>query len=133
MFYFKTDNLHGEQHRLERVLLPQMPHLLTMPYDIELSGALLCMQSEFDRTTHSISHDPAYKKKNLLLISGLNIDTSPDEGNQEAFPNTMFLPWAAYIQLASGERHVLEQPDIVQLLFAQDTENPDAIDYTPSV
>ncbi|CAE8665459.1 unnamed protein product [Polarella glacialis] len=133
MFYFKTDNLHGEQHRLERVLLPQMPHLLTMPHDIELSGALLCMQSEFDRTMHSVSHDPAYKKKNLLLISGLNIDISPDEGNQEAFPNTMFLPWAAYIQLASGERRVLEQPDIIQLLYAQDTENPDAIDYQQSI
>ncbi|CAE8679649.1 unnamed protein product [Polarella glacialis] len=133
MFYFKTDNLHGEQHRLERTLLPQMPHLLTMPHDIELSGALLCMQSEFDRTTHSVALDPAYKNKNLLLISGLNIDISPDEGNQEAFPNTMFLPWAAYIQLASGERRVLEQPDIVQLLFAQDTENPDAIDYQKSI
>ncbi|CAE8634077.1 unnamed protein product [Polarella glacialis] len=133
MFYFKTDNLHGEQHRLERTLLPQMPHLLTMPHDIELSGALLCMQSEFDRTTHSVSKDPAYKNKNLLLISGLNIDISPDEGNQEAFPNTMFLPWAAYIQLASGERRVLEQADIVQLLFAQDTENPDAIDYQQSI
>ncbi|CAE8705514.1 unnamed protein product [Polarella glacialis] len=133
MFYFKTDNLHGEQHRLERTLLPQMPHLLTMPHDIELSGALLCMQSEFDRTTHSVALDPAYKNKNLLLISGLNIDISPDEGNQEAFPNTMFLPWAAYIQLASGERRVLEQPDIVQLLFAQDSENPDAIDYQKSI
>ncbi|CAE8631604.1 unnamed protein product [Polarella glacialis] len=133
MFYFKSDNLHGEQHRLERVLLPQMPHLLTMPYDIELSGALLCMQSEFDCTTHSVSHDPAYKKKNLLLISGLNIDISPDGGNQEAFPNTMFLPWAAYIQLASGERRVLEPPDIVKLLFAEDTENPYAIDYQQSI
>ncbi|CAE8634078.1 unnamed protein product [Polarella glacialis] len=133
MFYFKTDNLQGEQHRLERTLLPQMPHLLTMPHDIELSGALLCMQSEFDRTTNSVSKDPAYKNKNLLLISGLNIDISPDAGNQEAFPNTMFLPWAAYIQLASGERRVLEQADIVQLLFAQDTENPDAIDYQQSI
>ncbi|CAE8722964.1 unnamed protein product, partial [Polarella glacialis] len=133
MFYFKTDNLHGEQHRLERVLLHQMPHLLTMSYDLELSGALLVMQSEFDRTTHSVSRDPAYKKKNLLLISGLNIDISPDEENQEAFPNTMFLPWAAYIQLASGESHVLEQPDIVQLLLTQDTENPDAIDYQQSI
>ena len=135
MFVFKkpAGELQGEEHRLERSLLPNLPKVLTSPYDNELSASLICMQSEFDRSVHSVAAEPSYKGKNLMLISGLNIDVSPDQELTEAFPTTMFLPWAAYVQLRDGSRRVIEQSELVSQLFSQSTENPDAIDMEESI
>jgi len=135
MFFFKNPaaELQGEEHRLERSLLPNLPKVLTSPYDNELSASLICMQSEFDRSVHSVAAEPSYKGKNLMLISGLNIDVSPDEELTEAFPTTMFLPWAAYVQSQDGSRRVIEQSELVSELFSQSTENPDAIDMEESI
>eukprot|EP00930_Biecheleria_cincta_P013382 TRINITY_DN1195_c0_g2_i1.p1 TRINITY_DN1195_c0_g2~~TRINITY_DN1195_c0_g2_i1.p1 ORF type:complete len:539 (-),score=107.82 TRINITY_DN1195_c0_g2_i1:79-1659(-) len=135
MFAFKKpqEELRGEEHRLERALLPNLPKVLTSPYDNELSASLICMQSEFDRSVHSVAAEPSYKGKNLILISGLNIDVSPEQDLTEAFPTTMFLPWAAYVQLQDGSRRVVEQSELVSELFSQSTENPDAIDMEESI
>jgi hypothetical protein len=57
-------------------------------------------QLEFDRTHRSIQREPAYRDKNLLFLSGLNVDVSPRSGL--LFPLTKFVPWAAY---ASARRH----------------------------
>eukprot|EP00930_Biecheleria_cincta_P013375 TRINITY_DN1195_c0_g1_i3.p1 TRINITY_DN1195_c0_g1~~TRINITY_DN1195_c0_g1_i3.p1 ORF type:complete len:501 (-),score=100.70 TRINITY_DN1195_c0_g1_i3:199-1701(-) len=135
MFTFvkAPEKLQGEEHRLERSLLPNLPKVFTSPYDNELSASLICMQSEFDRSVHSVAAEPAYKGKNLMLISGLNIDVSPAQELQEAFPTTMFLPWAAYVQLKDGSRRVIEQSELVSELFSHSTENEDAIDMEESI
>jgi len=133
VFYQPAENLRGEENRLERSLLPNLPKVLTSPYDNELSASLICMQSEFDRSVHSVAAEESYKGKNLMLISGLNIDVSPAQDLTEAFPTTMFLPWAAYVQLEDGSRRVIEQAELVSELFTQSTENPDAIDMEESI
>lgn len=135
MFTFKkpAELLLGEENRLERSLLPHLPKVLTSPYDNELSASLICMQSEFDRSVHSVAAEPTYKGKNLILISGLNIDVSPAQDLEEAFPATMFLPWAAYVQLADGKRHVVEQQELVSELFSRSTDNPDELDIENSI
>lgn len=135
MFVFvrPAEELQGEEHRLERSLVPNLPEVLTSPYDNELSASLICMQSEFDRSAHSVAREPSYKGKNLMLISGLNIDVSPAQDLEEAFPTTMFLPWAAYVQTKDGNSRVIEQHDLVSELFLQPTENADAIDMEKSI
>lgn len=135
MFGFKKnpESLLGEEHRLERALLPNLPRVLTSPYDNELSAALICMQSEFDRSVHSVAAEPSYKGKNLMLITGLNIDISPAQDLEEAFPQTLFLPWSAYVQLRDGSQRVVQQLDLISQLSAQPIENPDAIDLEQSI
>jgi len=66
-----------------------------------LTPAQVNTQAESDRAYRSISQNPAYKDRNLLYISGLHVDISPDEGQQ--FILTKFIPWAVYMQLKSGE------------------------------
>lgn len=135
MFGFKKnpESLLGEEHRLERSLLPNLPRVLTSPYDNELSASLICMQSEFDRSVHSVAAEPSYKGKNLMLITGLNIDISPAQDLEEAFPQTIFLPWAAYVQLRDGSQRVIQQLDLISELSAQPTDNPDAINLETSI
>ena len=45
----------------------------------------------------------------------------------QAFPQTMFLPWAAYVQLADGTQRVIEQDALVTLLHKQPLENKDRL------
>lgn len=137
MFSFRKPeaSLLGERNRLERELLPHIPMILAGPWDPELTGALTCAQFEFDRSVHSVAQEPSYKGKNVLLVTGLNIDISPDAQDQQAyaFPSTMFLPWAAYVILADGRRQVLEQPEFIKALYSQSEQNPDAIDIEVSI
>lgn len=132
-FYFKSRPLEGERNRLERELLPVMPQVLTTAWDPELSAAMICTQNEFDRTVHSIRQEKAYAGRNLLLISGLNIDMSPPEDLKEPFPSTYFLPWASYYQTTSGVKKILEQEDTVRMLYDHSIENDDAIDMEVSI
>ncbi|CAE7764735.1 unnamed protein product [Symbiodinium pilosum] len=85
------------------------------------------MQSEFDRGVHSIVTSDAYNDRNLVLVSGLNVDIAPPAGDMEAFPQTMFLPWAAFVQLSDGSQRVIEQDALVTLLHKQSTDNQDAM------
>jgi len=130
MFYYKRpeETVEGEAKRLERTLLPHMSSIVYGPHDDTLTAALVIMQSEFDRMVHSVSTADAYKGKNLLVVSGCNIDVSPSATETEAFPSTMYLPWAAYVKLADGREQVLEQSEYVEALFAQSATNNDAID-----
>ncbi|MCS6786928.1 MAG: hypothetical protein NZ524_07865 [Thiobacillaceae bacterium] len=121
---------HDVQHQLERNLLAPMPWILTArhPY---LSAACANTQAEFDRTYRSLAREPAVQGKNLLFVSGLNIDISPADG--ETFPLTRFVPWAAYLQRAEGERRLLEQDELWTELDRQPADNPDQIDLERAI
>ncbi|CAK9107619.1 Uncharacterized protein SCF082_LOCUS50093 [Durusdinium trenchii] len=127
-FKKKPEDLPGEAGRFERTLLPHLPFIITSPYAPDFTAALVIMQYEFDRGVQSIVTSPAYKDRNCMLISGLNIDVAPAANDLEAFPQTMFLPWAAYVQLADGTQRVIEQDALVTLLHKQPLENKDAIE-----
>lgn len=133
MFFFKRPDLSGEENRLERILVPYMPKILFGPYDSDLTAALIITQAEFDRACHNVSAAVPYKGKTFILMSGLNIDMSPEATGAASFPSTMFLPWAAYVHLNDGRKRVLEQPELVEALFSQSDMNPDAIDVEGSL
>ena len=73
----------------------------------------------------SISQEKAYRGRNLLYVAGLHVDISPAEG--QLFPLTKFIPWAAYVQLSSGERYILEQEALFACLNARSAENSEQI------
>ena len=89
-----------------------------------LDAARYHTQLEFDRTYRSILHEPAYRGKNLLFVSGLNIDISPREG--VPFPLTKFVPWAAYVRLRDGRSFLLEQDELTETLRASRWKIPTA-------
>ncbi|MFV2005336.1 MAG: hypothetical protein ACC650_09015 [Gammaproteobacteria bacterium] len=43
------------------------------------------------------------------------------------------MPWAAYAQNGDGSSRTPEQPEIVDLLMQQSTENPDQIDMEAAI
>jgi hypothetical protein len=100
MFYFGrpiADDLEGEgDAQIERNLQPVMPSIVTARHPL-LAAAMANTQIEFDRAYRSLVHSPHYHGKNLLFVSGLNIDISP--GPEQPFPLTKFIPWAAYARL----------------------------------
>ncbi len=107
-----------------------MPILVTSrhpPLDAARSGT----QIEFDRTYRSIRREPAYHDKNLLFISGVNIDISPRDGL--AFPLTKFVPWAASVRLRDGRSFHLEQNELTDTLRKQSTDNPERASFDYAV
>ena len=101
-----------------------------MPYIVNsespaLTAAQANTQIEFDRAYRSIAQDPAYKGKNVLFISGLNVDISPRK--EQLFPLTKFIPWAAYIHDKNGQQQIWEQNKLYEKLMQQSIENPDQI------
>ena len=129
LFYFKHEltnknEIEGEHH-LERSLLKFMPSIVTSSSPL-LVAAQVSTQVEFDRTFRSIVKEHSYQGKNLVFISGLNIDISPEEDN--LFPITKFVPWAAYIQRQDGSYQTMEQDELVNALLEQSADNPDQID-----
>ena len=69
--------------------------------------------------------------RNLLFVSGLNIDISPKHG--EEFPLTKFVPWAAYLQRADGSREIIEQDELFERLGAASSSNADQIDLERAI
>ena len=65
-----------------------------------LTAAQVNTQVEFDRTFRSIVKESAYRGKRGTFVAGINIDVSPRE--EQIFPLTKYVPWAAYIQDESG-------------------------------
>jgi len=124
-----SGDVEGRSH-LESNLLNPMPWIVTSPSPL-LVAAQINTQAEFDRTFRSIVKAHEYMGKKLLFISCLNIDISPKEG--QLFPLTKCVPWAAYIQNGDGSSRTLEQPEIVELLMQQSTENPDQIDMEAAI
>jgi hypothetical protein len=120
----------AEHDILEMELLPAMPALVTST-NPALDAARYVTQVEFDRCYRSILREPAYRTKNLLFISGVNIDVSPREGFP--FPLIKFVPWAAYASLRDGRKILLEQAELYDQLRRQSVENPDRLSFDDSI
>jgi hypothetical protein len=132
LFHFRRENIVTKEgiNHLESNLSKSMPQILTAPFPT-LAAAQVNSQIEFDRTYRSIIREREFRGRNLLLISGINIDISPSEG--QLFPLTKFVPWAAYYQLENGDRATLEQRDIFDRLNAQSPENVDKVDLESAI
>ncbi len=131
-FYFKRNivgDVEGRSH-LEGNLLKAMPYILTSGAPM-LTAAQVNTQIEFDRTFRTIVKEHGYRGKRLLFISGLNIDISP--ADDQIFPLTKFVPWAAYVQNSDGASVTLEQEELMARLLAQSSENPDQIDLEEAI
>jgi len=112
-------------HQIEQNLMRAMPWIVTSSNPM-LTAAQANTQAEFDRGSRSISQEPSYEGRNLLYISGLNVDISPEE-NQDYVLNK-FIPWAAYVQLSTGERYILEQKELFETLRKYETVNPTQVE-----
>jgi len=129
--YQRPINRHIEGYNhLEFNLIKQMPWIVTSPEPM-LVAAKINTQVEFDRTFRSIVKAQGYWGKNLLFISCLNIDISPQDG--QLFPLTKCVPWAAYIQSSDGSSYTLEQSEIVERLMQQSSENTEQIDMEVAI
>jgi hypothetical protein len=132
LFFFRRSAVEGPEGHdmLEAALGTAMPALVTSAHPA-LDAARYHVQVEFDRTYRSIRREPAYRDKNLLFISGLNIDISPR--GALPFPLTKFVPWAAYVRLRDGRNFHLEQDALTDTLRRQSTENPDRMSFDASI
>jgi hypothetical protein len=115
---------------LEEALQPTMPTLVTSA-NPALDAARYHTQVEFDRIYRSILRADCYRNKNLLFISGVNIDVSPREAFP--FPLIKFVPWAAYGSLRDGRSFVWEQEQVCEALRRQPAENPDRLSFDASI
>ncbi|HIE06775.1 MAG TPA: hypothetical protein EYP64_01875 [Desulfarculaceae bacterium] len=134
LFQFREDFRDNDDSiLLERSLAEFMPTIVTSA-NPPLKAAIIIIQLEFTRIVESIHWGGEYAGKNLLYITGLNIDISEFEG----FPaTTYFVPWAAYVQL-SGDApedysHPLEQDHLFKLIMEQKIENPAQIDLKDEI
>ena len=130
-FYFKRKtNDVVASGLLDRNLIKSMPEIICSSSPA-LAAAQVNAQQEFDRTFRTIVKEKTYRGKKVLFISGIHIDISPRE--DQLFPLTKFVPWAAYIQNEQGEGYTLEQQELSELLKQQSTENPHKIDLTEAI
>jgi len=134
LFTFKrnfTNNsdIEGANH-LEQNLLPSMAWIVTHPAPT-LAAAQILSQVEFDRAYRTIVNEASYKNRNLLFISGLNIDISPEKN--QIFPLTKFVPWAAYVQKEDGSQIILEQQELFDALNQFDNINEQKIDLEKEI
>jgi hypothetical protein len=132
LFFFRHAPVEGPEGTdlLEASLGPAMPALVTSRSPA-LDAARFHTQVEFDRTYRSIRRDPGYRDKNVLFVSGLNVDISPRDGLP--FPLTKFVPWAAYVRFRDGRHIHLEQDELTATLRAQPIHNPDRMSFDASI
>lgn len=132
LFYFKRKISHHHEGRdhLEKNLINVMPHVVTSKWP-SLTAAQANSQVEFDRAFRTIIQEPSYKNKKILFISGLNVDISPQE--DQVFPLTKFIPWAAFVQDEFGNHQTWEQNEVFNKLQEQSTDNPDQIDLETAI
>ena len=131
-FYFKRIFAKQDpfQDQLERNLLAPMPWIVGAKHPL-LTAACVNTQAEFDRTYRSLAHNPAMQNKNMLFVSGINIDLSPHD--QSHFPLTQFVPWAAYLHLIDGTRRILEQDELLETLASMSVVNDNQIRFDESI
>ena len=122
MFGFKRDE--SQFNRMQQNLHEYLPWVVTSGNPM-LSAAEINVQIEFDQAYRSIVREESYHGKNLIYISGLNIDYSPTTGQH--FPLSQFVPWAAYIQKEDGEHKILEQDELYEALMACSPKNEDQV------
>jgi hypothetical protein len=132
LFFFRRQPVVGPEGHdlLEEAIAPAMPALVTSP-NPALDAARYHTQIEFDRTYRSIQREPAYHGKNVLFVSGLNVDVSPR--GDLLFPLTKFVPWAACARLRNGTNFLLEQAALFQTLAAQPVENAAQISFDVAI
>jgi hypothetical protein len=126
LFHFQREPVVGPEglDLLERAVAPAMPSLVTSQNPM-LDAARFHTQIEFDRAYRAIQDEPAYDGKNILFVSGLNVDISLN--NENSFPMTKFVPWAAFARLRDGTNFLLEQADLFDSLASQSAQSPDRI------
>jgi len=124
-----NNEVEGVGH-LEKNLIEPMPWIVTHPAPA-LAAAQILTQIEFDRTYRTIINEPGYHHRNLIFISGLNIDISPR--HNQIFPLTKFVPWAAYIQKTDGSHFILEQKELFDTLMKYDMHNDRQIDLEKEI
>ena len=132
MLHFRRqldETILGRDH-MEMHLIYAMPWIVTSPWPA-LTAAQINTQVEFDRTLRTVAHAHSFRGKCVFCISGLNIDVSPQPG--ELFPTTKFVPWAAFLRDQSGEKRIMEQAELVELLREQSRENPDQIELDSAI
>jgi hypothetical protein len=131
-FYFKHEGSSHDpfQDQLETNLITPMPWILSSRHPL-LTAACANTLAEFERTYRSLVQSPEIQQRNLVFISGLNIDISPQPGDD--FPLTKFIPWAAFVQLADGSREILEQDALFERLANASSVNPAQIDLEKSL
>ncbi|MEJ0068641.1 MAG: hypothetical protein WDO24_07865 [Pseudomonadota bacterium] len=132
LFFFRREPVVGPEGHdlLEAAIAPAMPTLITSPHPA-LDAARYHTQIEFDRTYRTIQREPVYHGKNVLFVSGLNVDVSPQ--GDLLFPLTKFVPWAAYARLRDGTSFLLEQDALFEALAVQSTDNADQISFDAAI
>lgn len=123
LFYFQKELAPGDH--MEENLQEYMPWIVTSSEPM-LSAAEVNVQIEFDRRYRSIAREKDFEGRNLIYLSGLNIDYSPKEG--QLFSKTQFVPWAAYIQKSDGSHYIMEQDELYDRLLGCSSENPHVVD-----
>lgn len=126
MFTFKRQSNDLMDHNL----INAMPYIVTSKWPA-LKAAQVNTQVEFDHAFRSIVQEPEYQGKQLLFVSGLNVDISPVEG--QLFPLTKFIPWAAHYQTADGKHQTWEQAELYEKLKAQPLDNPDQVNLEDAI
>jgi len=115
---------------LEQNLLNPMSQIITSKAPL-LTAAQVNTQVEFDRAYRTLVQAEGYRSKQVILISGLNIDISPKEG--QLFPLTKFVPWAAFVKQKDGKGHLFEQKELFNELLQQRDDNPDEVDLEVAI
>jgi len=126
LFYFNKT----KTERIEKNLSQAMPFIITSKWPA-LSAAQVNTQVEFDHSYRSVLKEPNYHGRNLLFISGLNVDISPEEG--QLFPLTKFIPWAAFYQSKDGTHETWEQQELFDRIINQPLENNDQVDLEDAI
>jgi hypothetical protein len=115
---------------LEQNLLNPMSQIVTSKFPL-LTAAQVNTEVEFDRTFRTLVKAEGYSGKQVVLISGLNIDISPRDG--QFFPLTKFVPWAAFVKQKDGKSYLFEQNELFNQLHNQSENNPDEVDLEAAI
>lgn len=132
LFRFKRDIPDDPEPfgNLEQNLFSPMSQIVTSQAPL-LAAAQVNTQVEFDRTYRTIMKAECYRGKQVVFISGLNIDISPREG--QLFPLTKFVPWAAFVKQKDGKGHLFEQKELFNELLKQKKDNLDAVNLESAI